>query len=75
MVTLDLELRLPENLLQEAKLAGLLTPDSIEKMLRGEIRRQRVDKLFESANRLAEIELPVLSMEEVEAEIAALRSA
>ena len=75
MVTLDLELRLPENLLQEAHLAGLLTPDSIEKMLRGEIRRQRVDKLFESANRLAEIELPALSMEEVEAEIAALRSA
>ena len=74
MITLDLELRLPENLLQEAQLAGLLTPDSIEKMLRGEIRRQRVDKLFESANRLAEIELPALSMEEVEAEIAALRS-
>ena len=74
MVTLDLKLRLPENLLKEAELAGLLTPDSIEKMLRENIRRQRVDKLFESANRLAEIELPALSMEEVEAEIAALRS-
>jgi hypothetical protein len=74
MVTLDLKLRLPDDLLREAQSAGLLTPDAIEQLLRDEIRRQRIDKLFESADRLAEIELPVLSLEEVEAEITALRA-
>ncbi len=74
MVTLDLKLRLPKNLLQEAQSAGLLTSASIEKMLREEVRRQRVDKLFDAADRLAEVGLPALSMEEVEAEITALRA-
>lgn len=74
MVTLNLKLKLTENLYEEAKLAGLLAPTSIEEMLRKELKRQRIDKLFESADRLANIDLPVLSMEEVEAEITTLRT-
>ena len=74
MVTLNLKLNLTENLYEEAKLAGLLAPNSIEAMLRKELKRQRIDKLFESADRLANLDLPVLSIEEVEAEITALRA-
>ena len=74
MVTLDLKIQLPDDLLQEAQSAGLLTPDAIEQLLRNEIRRQRIDKLFESADRMAGLDLPALSPEEVEAEITALRT-
>ena len=75
MVTLDLTLQLPKNLLREAQVAGLLRSAPMEKMLRDEVQRLRVDKLFESADRLAKVDLPALSMEEVEAEITALRAA
>ena len=74
MVTLDLKLELPESLLREAKLAGLLSPASIEKMLLKEVKHQRINKLFESADRLAKIDMPSLSMAEVETEIATLRA-
>jgi post-segregation antitoxin (ccd killing protein) len=74
MVTLDLKIQLPNDLLKEAESAGLLTPDAIEQLLRKEIQRQRIDKLFDSADRLADLNLPALSQEEVEAEIAALRT-
>lgn len=74
MVTVDLKLRMPDDLVREARSAGLLAPEAIENLLRGEIRRKRVDRLFEAADRLADAELPVLSMEEVEAEITAFRS-
>ena len=74
MVTFDLKLRLPDDLLREAQSAGLLTPEAIENLLREEIRRQRVENLFAAADRLAAAELPALSLEEVEAEITALRA-
>jgi len=74
MVTLDLKIQLPDDLLKEAQSAGLLTPDAIEQLLRKEIQRQRIDKLFDSADCLAEIDLPALSPDEIEAEITALRT-
>ena len=74
MTTFNLELQLPKNIFQEAKLAGLLSPESIEEMLSKEVKRQRVNKLFASADALAELDLPTLSMAEIEAEIAALRA-
>jgi len=73
MVTYALKLQIGEGLFQDAKLAGLLAPEAIEDMLRKEIKRRRVNKLFEFADRLAKVDLPVLSMAEVEAEITALR--
>ena len=73
MVTYALKLQIGEGLFEDAKLAGLLAPEAIEDMLRKEIKRRRVNKLFESADRLAKVDLPVLSMAEVEAEITALR--
>lgn len=72
MSTLELKLVLPDSLAREAEVSGLLTPESIEALLRAEIRRRRVNKLFSAADRLAASETP-LTDEEIEAEIAAVR--
>lgn len=64
----------PENLAREAKEAGLLTPDVIERLLREELRRVAVDRMFDAADRLASLKTPPLTASEVEAEIQAARS-
>lgn len=72
MSTLELKLVLPDSLAREAEVSGLLTPESIEALLRAEIRRRRVNKLFAASDRLAALETP-LTEEEIEAEITAVR--
>ncbi len=66
-------LNLPDNLAKEAEANGLLKPEFIESLLRAEIRRRRVNKLFAAADRLAELDLPTLTEAEVEAEIITVR--
>ena len=66
-------LNLPDNLVKEAEANGLLKPEIIESLLRAELRRRRVNKLFAAADRLAELDIPALTEAEVEAEIAAAR--
>ena len=56
-------------MLKEAEEAGLLSPEGIERLLRDEIRRRRVDNLFAAVDRLAELDLPMLSDEEIAEEI------
>lgn len=68
-----LELKLPDSLAREAKAAGLLTPQAIERLLREEMRRRRVNPLFEAADRLAALDLPPLTEAKVETEIQAVR--
>jgi hypothetical protein len=67
------DLKLPDSLAREAEASGLLTPQALESMLRSEIRRRRVDRLFEAADRLASLGIPMLSPSELEAEIRAVR--
>jgi post-segregation antitoxin (ccd killing protein) len=69
----ELKLTLPDNLAREAEASGLLTPEAIESLLREEIRRRRVNQLFEAADRLANLDMPPLTETEVEAEIEAAR--
>lgn len=47
--------------------------EAIETLLREEIRRRRVDQLFSVADRLANLDAPMLTESEVEAEIEAAR--
>lgn len=63
---------LPDSLAQEAEASGLLKPDVIASLLREEIRRRRINKLFAAADRLADLDEP-LSEDEINAEIAAVR--
>ena len=65
-------LTLPDNLAREAEANGLLRPESIAALLRAEIRRRRVNRLFAAADRLADLDQP-LSEAEIEGEITAAR--
>jgi hypothetical protein len=74
MITVKIEL--PDQLATEAQRAGLLTPPTIEKLLREQLRTQRVDELFTAMDRMATVDEPIpMSPEEVAAEIAAMRAA
>ena len=71
----ELKLKLPDGLVEEASKAGLLKPKAIEKLLREEIRRRTVNELFGAMDRIATIEGPPMTEEEIQAEIDAVRTA
>lgn len=73
-MVLELKLDLSESLALEAKNKGLLEPPAVERMLRAELKRNRVDQLFAAADRLASQNQPALTEAEVEAEIQAART-
>lgn len=68
----EIVVTLPDNLAKEAETNGLLKSEMIASLLRSEIRRRRVNKLFDAADRLAEQGEP-LTEAEIEAEIALAR--
>lgn len=64
-VDITLTLNLPQDLVDEARSAGLLTEEQIERWLTDELDRQRkLDRLFGKLDRLAAIE-PPLSEDEI----------
>ena len=73
-VQLEIRLNLPDNIAREAEASGLLEPESLEGLVREELRKRRIDRLFEAADRLAAAPLPPLTDSEVEAEIQAVRA-
>jgi len=74
LMVLELKLDLSDSLAEEAKRKGLLEPSAVERMLRAELKRNRVDQLFAVADRLAAQNLPVLTEAEVESEVQAARA-
>ncbi|MEI2725327.1 MAG: hypothetical protein V9H26_17950 [Verrucomicrobiota bacterium] len=73
-MVLELKLNLSESLALEARDKGLLEAPAVERMLRAELKRNRVDQLFAAADRLAAQNQPALTEAEVEAEIQAART-
>ena len=73
-VQLELTVTLPASLAREAEAQGLLTSPMLETLLRAEVRRRRVEHLFEAADQLAALPLAPLTEAEVEAEIRAARA-
>lgn len=72
--TVHVTLTLPEPLAREADAAGLLSPSSMESLLREEIRRRQVGRLFGAADRLAALDGSPLTPSEIDAEIQAART-
>jgi len=68
----EILLTLPDDLAREADANGLLKPEFIASLLRTEIRRRRVNKMFAAADRLADLDEPITDAE-IKAEIAASR--
>jgi hypothetical protein len=70
MTSVELTIEMPDDLVQEAETAGLLSPDAILWLIRQEIRQRRIERLFAATDRLAG---PPLSEAEIETEIQAAR--
>ena len=69
MVSVDFKFSLPDQLRKDAEAAGLLNSKAIERLLREEIRRRREQNFFAAADRLASLDLPLLSDEEIVREV------
>ena len=69
MTTLEVKLNLPDNLANEARQAGLLTPEELERLLREALRARRVERLTAVRESLAANPLPPMTPEEIQAEI------
>lgn len=68
------EITLLDQLAAEAQRAGLLTAEAIERMVREQLRAERISKLKQARQVLAAHPLPPMTPEEVQAEIDAYRA-
>ena len=76
MAQVEVKLFLPDSLAQEAEANGLLTPESVEGLIRNELLRRRgVDELFDAADRLDGLDMAPLTESEVETEVQLARNA
>ena len=74
MTTLEVKLNLPDSLANEARQAGLLTPEELERLVREALRARRVERLVAVRETLAANPLPPMTPEEIQAEIDAYRT-
>jgi post-segregation antitoxin (ccd killing protein) len=70
----EITLTLPDDLAEEAEASGLLTPGSLEQIIRDEIKRRKTDRLFDIMDRLAVADKGELTKADVAAEIHAYRA-
>ena len=69
------QINLPDQLAQEAQRAGLLTPASLERILREYLKARKTDELFDAMDRMAAIDEPAMTPEEIAEELHAMRAA
>lgn len=73
MSRVDVTINLPQELVERAKSAGLLTNAEVERWLVDELdRQQRLDRFFGKLDKLQNVEPPI-TPEEIDAEIDAYR--
>lgn len=72
MTTVQIEL--PDQLAEEARRAGLLTKEAIERLMREAIRRQAVAELKQAMDKMAALDEPEMTPEEIQEEIKAARA-
>ena len=75
MTTLEVKLNLPDRLAREAQAAGLLTPEALAQLLSDAMRRRAAQTLLAGAARASTAGERPLSMEEIQAEVDAVRRA
>ncbi len=74
MTELELKLSLPDQLANQAKAAGLLTSEAIERLVREAIRKAAAERLIEIGRRLREAGGPEITEAELESELKAVRA-
>jgi hypothetical protein len=69
------QITLPDQLAQEAERAGLLSSQSLENLLRRQLKAKAAEQLFAAMERMAAVDDPAfLSPEEIAEEISAMRA-
>jgi hypothetical protein len=74
MTRVNLKIELLDTLAEQAREAGLLEPNAVERLVREALLRRRVDNLDRAREVLAADPLPPMAPEEIQAEIDAYRS-
>ena len=74
MSRINVEIELPDTLATQAKKAGLLEPEAVERMVREALLARRVDDLAKARDVLTDKPLPPMTPEEIQAEIDAYRA-
>ena len=70
-----IQIELPDATAKAAREAGLLTPQALERLLTDAIRRQQAaDAVLAIADRVAKAGIEPMSMEEIDAEVKAVRT-
>lgn len=75
MTKLELRVNLPDRLAREAQAAGLLTPRALADLLKDAMRRHAARTLLAGAARATAAGSKPLSMDEIQAEVDAVRKA
>jgi hypothetical protein len=70
----ELVIRLPDELAQRARQAGLLSDSAIQELLEEAMRRQAGRRLLNVAQRIQAAGIEPMSMEEIDAEVKAARA-
>lgn len=68
------QINLPDQLAQEAQRAGLLTPATLARILREQLKARKTDELFVAMDRMAAVEEPTITPEDVALELHAMRA-
>lgn len=69
------QITLPDQLAQEAQRAGLLRSETIERILRAQLKAQHVDELFQAVQQMAATDaVAAMSPEEIAEEIRIMRA-
>ena len=74
MTRVNVEIELPDTLATQAKKAGLLEPEAVERMVREALLARRVEDLAQVRDALAANPLPPMTPDEIQAEIEAYRA-
>jgi hypothetical protein len=69
----EVTVTLPDDLAKQARQAGLLRPEALAALLRDAMRERRIERLFSTMDKLAQLK-PPLTEEEIAAEIEAARA-
>ena len=70
----ELVVTLPDELAQRARNAGLLSDSAIQRLLEEAMRREAGRKLLEIAQRVQAAGIPPMTMDEIQAEVDAVRA-
>jgi cytochrome P450 len=74
METVDLKITFSDQVARDAQKAGLLTEQGIERLIEEAIRREAGTKLLDAMRRLRDAKAPLLTEDEIAAEVAAVRA-